>query len=44
METYKLISTIDRDDDLSILKPIPCYYIVGKFIRPYKSPFSDEPR
>nr|XP_037269685.1 cadherin-23-like isoform X1 [Rhipicephalus microplus] len=29
VETYKLISTIDRDDDLSILKPIPCYYIVG---------------
>ncbi|KAL1424749.1 hypothetical protein MTO96_019894 [Rhipicephalus appendiculatus] len=28
VETYKLISTIDRDDDLSILKPIPCYYIV----------------
>lgn len=28
-ESYKLISTIDRDDDLSTLKPIPCYYIVG---------------
>ncbi|XP_029849055.2 cadherin-23 [Ixodes scapularis] len=28
-ESYKLINTIDRDDDLSILKPIPCYYIVG---------------
>ncbi|KAH9361060.1 hypothetical protein HPB48_002922 [Haemaphysalis longicornis] len=40
METYKLISTIDRDDDLSILKPIPCYYIVGKSIRPYKIPLS----
>ncbi|XP_064458528.1 cadherin-23-like isoform X2 [Ornithodoros turicata] len=28
-ESYKLISTIDRDDDMSTIKPIPCYYIVG---------------
>lgn len=30
-EMYKLLATIDRDDDFGQHKPIPCYYIVGTF-------------
>ena len=28
-EMYKLLATVDRDDDFGQNKPIPCYYIVG---------------
>lgn len=30
-ETFKLIATVDKDDDTGSRKPIPCYFIVGKF-------------
>lgn len=29
-EMYKLLATVDRDDDFGQNKPIPCYYIVGE--------------
>ncbi|KAG8193980.1 hypothetical protein JTE90_013674 [Oedothorax gibbosus] len=28
-ETFKLIATVDKDDDSGSRKPIPCYFIVG---------------
>ncbi|OQR73271.1 cadherin-23-like, partial [Tropilaelaps mercedesae] len=28
-EMYKLLATVDRDDEFGQNKPIPCYYIVG---------------